>query len=52
MFASKVRNGFVPRLPRDVWRKLKDFETATCLFANLPEKKRTQWALTGEQMRN
>jgi hypothetical protein len=54
MFASKVRNGFVPRLGREVWRKrkLKEFETGTCPFANLPEKKRTQWALTGEQMRD
>ena len=25
MFATEVRNGFVPRLPREVWRKLKEF---------------------------
>lgn len=25
---------------------------ATCPFANLPEKKRTQWALTREQMKD
>ena len=35
MFASKVRNGFVPRLRREVWRKRKEFETATYPFANL-----------------
>jgi ATP-dependent DNA ligase len=52
MFASKVRNGFVPRLRREVWSKLKALETATCPFANLPEKKRTQWALTREEMKN
>jgi bifunctional non-homologous end joining protein LigD len=43
MFASKVRNGFVPRLRREVWAKLKHLQTDTCPFANLPEKKRTQW---------
>jgi ATP-dependent DNA ligase len=52
MFASKVRNGFVPRLRRDVWAKLKHLKTGACPFANLPEKKRTQWALTREEMKN
>ena len=52
MFASKVRNGFVPRLRREVWAKLKHLQTDTCPFANLPEKKRTQWALTREEMKN
>ena len=46
MFVSKVRNGFVPRLRREVWTKLKHLQTDVCPFANLPEKKRTQWALT------
>ena len=27
-------------------------EVAACPFANLPEKKRTQWALTREEMKN
>jgi ATP-dependent DNA ligase len=52
MFAGNVRNGFVPRLRRDVWSKLKGFETIVCPFANLPEKKRTEWALTREEMKN
>jgi bifunctional non-homologous end joining protein LigD len=52
MSASKVRNGFVPRLGREVWSKLKHLQTDTCPFANLPEKKRTQWALTREEMKN
>ena len=52
IYAAKVRNGFVPRLRRDVWQKLKGLEIATCPFANLPEKKRTQWALTREEMKN
>jgi bifunctional non-homologous end joining protein LigD len=50
MFASKVRNGFVPRFRREVWSKLKYLQTNTCPFANLPEKKRTQWAVTREEM--
>jgi DNA ligase D-like protein (predicted ligase) len=41
IYAAKVRNGFVPRLRRDVWQKLKGLEIATCSFANLPENKRT-----------
>jgi bifunctional non-homologous end joining protein LigD len=52
MFASKVRNGFVLRLRREVWHKLKHVQTDSCPFANLPERKRTQWALTREEMKN
>jgi bifunctional non-homologous end joining protein LigD len=51
LYAAKVRNGFVPRLRREVWTRLNDLETDTCPFANLPEKKRTQWALTKEEMK-
>jgi hypothetical protein len=40
------------RVRRDVAAKLKRLETASCPFANLPEKKRTQWALTKEEMKN
>ena len=52
LYAAKVRNGFVPRLRRKVWQKLKDLEIAACPFANLPEKKRTQWSLTREEMKS
>ena len=52
MYAAKVRNGFVPRVRREVFERLRDLETDTCPFANLPEKKRTQWALTKEEMKN
>ncbi len=52
IFVSKVRNGFVPRLRREVWSKLKGLETNQCPFFNLPEKRRTQWALTREEMKN
>jgi DNA ligase D-like protein (predicted ligase) len=52
IYAAKVRNGFVPRLRRDVWQKLKGLEIVSCPFANLPEKKRTQFSLTREQMKD
>lgn len=52
MYAAKVRNGFVPHVRREVMKKLKGIETELCPFANLPEKKRTQWALTREEMKN
>lgn len=50
-YVAKVRNGFVPRVRKQVSEKFKGLETATCPFGNLPEKKRTQWALTLEGMK-
>jgi len=50
-YASKVRNGFVPRLRREVMERLKPLETDACPFANLPEEKRTPWALTNNEMK-
>ena len=32
--------------------RFNELEIATCPFANLPEPKRTQWALTKEEMKN
>jgi DNA ligase D-like protein (predicted ligase) len=52
LYAAKVRNGFVPLVRREVASKFKGLEIDTCPFANLPEKKRTQWALTKEEMKN
>ena len=52
MYASKVRNGFVPDVRRDVSRVLRDLRSDVCPFANLPEKKRTMWALTRDEMKN
>ena len=43
---AKIRNGFVPRVRREVWQKLKGLEIISCPFANLPEKKRTQFSLS------
>ena len=52
LYAAKVRNGFVPQLRRDVATKFKGLQIDACPFANLPEKKRKQWALTKEEMKN
>jgi len=52
LYAAKVRNGFVPQVRRDVARRFRGLEADACPFANLPEKKRTQWALTKEEMKN
>ena len=51
-YVAKVRNGFVPQVRREVYCKFKGLEIDTCPFANLPEKKRTMWALTREEMKN
>ena len=48
---GKVRNGFVPRMRREVYQQLAGLRTTECPFSNLPEKKRTIWALTAEQMK-
>jgi DNA ligase D-like protein (predicted ligase) len=52
IYVAKVRNGFVPQVRRDVVLRFKGLEITACPFANLPEKKRTIWALTKEEMKN
>ena len=52
LYAAKVRNGFVPLVRREVASRFKGLEIDTCPFANLPERKRTQWALTKDEMNN
>jgi DNA ligase D-like protein (predicted ligase) len=52
LFAAKVRNGFVAHSWREVARRFTGLETDACPFANLPEKKRTQWALNKEEIKN
>jgi ATP-dependent DNA ligase len=52
LFASKVRADFVPHVRRELMAKMKPLKTDFCPFANLPEKRRTQWALTREQMKD
>jgi bifunctional non-homologous end joining protein LigD len=51
-YVAKVRAGFVPRVRREVYRRLAEFATDKCAFANLPEKRRTVWALTSKNMEN
>ena len=51
-FVGKVRNGFVPRVRREVFQRFTGLATAKCPFANLPEKRRTMWALTADEMNN
>ncbi|HEY3154788.1 MAG TPA: non-homologous end-joining DNA ligase [Candidatus Binatia bacterium] len=50
-FVAKVRNGFVPKVPREVHQKFSGLETEKCPFSNLPEKRRTMWALTADEMK-
>jgi len=52
LYAAKVRNGFVSHTRREMAAKMKGLQIDTCPFANLPERKRTQWALTREEMKN
>jgi bifunctional non-homologous end joining protein LigD len=52
LYAGKVRAGFVPHVRSEVMAKMKALKTEACPFANLPEKKRTQWALTRDEMEN
>jgi bifunctional non-homologous end joining protein LigD len=53
IFIAKIRNGFVPRLRREIFEKFKGLETPVCPFANLPEPKsaRRGLALTAEAMK-
>jgi bifunctional non-homologous end joining protein LigD len=52
LYAGKVRNGFVLQVRRELAKRFKGLENENCPFANLPEKKRTQWALTKKEMEN
>jgi bifunctional non-homologous end joining protein LigD len=52
LYTAKVRNGFVPRVRQEVARKIAGLESDICPFDNLPEKRRTQWALTREEMKH
>jgi len=52
LYAAKVRNGFVPQSRRELASRFKGLQIKHSPFANLPERKRTQWALTKEEMKN
>jgi bifunctional non-homologous end joining protein LigD len=53
LFIAKIKNGFTPKLKQDLCRLFKDYETAACPFANLPESKnaRRGEALTATVMK-
>ena len=52
-YAGKVRAGFVLHVRRELMAGMKPLQIDTCPFVNLPEKKRrTQWALTAEEMKH
>ncbi|MBI4527884.1 MAG: hypothetical protein HY695_29160 [Deltaproteobacteria bacterium] len=53
LFISKIRNGFVRRTRREIFGRIKKFETRHCPFENLPEKKgsRRGEALTADVMK-
>ncbi len=50
-FAAKVQNGFVPHVRREVFHRFIGLTTTKCPFVNLPEKRRTMWALTADEMK-
>jgi len=53
-FVSKVRSGFVSHMRCAIMPLLHELVTDKCPFANLPEKRRGQWALnlTNGEMQN
>jgi hypothetical protein len=44
-YAGKVRNRFVPHTHKELFQRFRGLEGDACPFVNLPEKKRTMWAL-------
>ncbi len=53
LYVAKVKDGFVPRLRKEVFAEFAGLETDKCPFVNLPEKKKARWgdALTAEKMK-
>ncbi|HEY2381635.1 MAG TPA: non-homologous end-joining DNA ligase, partial [Terriglobia bacterium] len=52
-FVAKVKDGFVARLRKEVFRQFKGLAANDCPFANLPQKKGSRWGepLTKEKMK-
>ena len=50
IFIAKIKNGFVPKMKEDLFRRFQGLETDVCPFANLPEptNARRGEALTAE----
>ena len=51
-FVSKVRAGFVPHMRTAILPLLREFITDKCPFGDLPEKRRTLYSLTPNEMQN
>ncbi len=53
VYAARVRAGFVPRIRREVFEKIRHLKIAKCPFVNLPEAEPGQWGqgLTAEKMK-
>jgi bifunctional non-homologous end joining protein LigD len=49
-YVGKVRNGFVPHMRCAMMPLLQQFMTDKCPFADLPEKRRTWYSLTRDEM--
>ena len=43
MYAGRVRNGFVPSVREQVFKRFKGLQIKTCPFTNLPEKRKGRW---------
>jgi len=51
-YVAKVRAGFVPHMRCGMWPLLQPLRTDKCPFSDLPEKRRTLYSLTREEMQN
>jgi bifunctional non-homologous end joining protein LigD len=51
-FVEKVRAGFVGHMRAEIHALMKPLAIESCPFVNLPEKRRTAWSLTAEEMKN
>jgi bifunctional non-homologous end joining protein LigD len=51
-YVAKVRAGFVPHIRSATFPVLQMLETNKCPFADLPEKRRTLYSLTKDEMEN
>ena len=51
-YVAKVRAGFVPHMRCAMWPLFQQLRTEKCPFSDLPEKRRTLYSLTREEMQN
>ena len=51
-YVAKVRAGFVPHVRCALYPLFQEFRTEKCPFADLPEKRRTLYSLTRDEMQN